>query len=165
MTDTRFLQLVRNLFSKEMQNWLPNNQEIDLFDPNNPLDADEFCNGFYLCWSIHYKDEKENANKSKNKADANKGGQNSHKKSNCDDSLPPLLRQGGPTSSNSLLSKGRNGCQGCNGGKKSGDQGYQSGPLLFHWSQELSSGLVELSFQPAQQALVRRGGRATLLRE
>ena len=64
-----------------MQDWLTNNQKIDPFDPNNPLDADKFCDGIHCYWSIHYKNEKLNTNVNKNIGNANKGGQNSHKKS------------------------------------------------------------------------------------
>ena len=47
LTDPKFLQLVWNAFLKEMQNWLTNDQKIDLFDPNHPLDADKICDDLH----------------------------------------------------------------------------------------------------------------------
>ena len=41
-----------------MQEWLTNDQKIDPFNPNNPLDADEFCDDLHRYWSMHYKNEK-----------------------------------------------------------------------------------------------------------
>ena len=58
VTDAKILQLIWNIFPKEIQNWLTNDQKIDPFNPNNPLDADKFCNDLHCYWSIHFKNEK-----------------------------------------------------------------------------------------------------------
>ena len=57
VTDAKFLQLIWNIFPKEMQDWLTNDQKIDRFNPNHPLDADEFCDDLHRYWSIKFKDK------------------------------------------------------------------------------------------------------------
>ena len=81
-----------------MQNWLTNVQKIDPFDPNHHLGVDKFY---------------------RNKGDADKGRQNSHKKSRCDNSRG----QEGRTGSNASQSAGHAGRQGCDGNNSRGDQG------------------------------------------
>ena len=67
VTDAEFLQLVWNIFPRDMQGWSTNDQKIDLFDLNNPLDGDKFCDDLHHYWIIRYKDEKANTNKKKTK--------------------------------------------------------------------------------------------------
>ena len=65
VTGAEFLQLVWNIFPKKMQNWLTNNQKIGRFNPNNPLDADKFCDNLHHYWSMKFKGKK--VTKEKNK--------------------------------------------------------------------------------------------------
>ena len=99
-----------------MQEWLTNDQKIDPFNPNNPLDADEFCDDLHRYWSMHYKNEKVTKDKGKDK---NKGDetnqQNSQKKSRHTNS-------GGRTGDNASQA-GRGGSQGCCGNNNEGGQG------------------------------------------
>ena len=69
LTDAKFLLLVWNIFPKEMQEWLTNDQKIDPFDPNHPGDVDEVCDDLHRYWSIHFKNEKVTTEKNKNKGD------------------------------------------------------------------------------------------------
>ena len=69
LTDAEFLLLVWNIFPKEMQEWLTNDQKIDPFDPNHPRDVDEVCDDLHRYWSIHFKNEKVTKDKTKNKGD------------------------------------------------------------------------------------------------
>ena len=69
VTDAEFLQLVWNIFLKEMQNWLTNDQKTNPFDPNSPLDADKFCDNLQYYWTMKFKDERVTKDKNKNKGD------------------------------------------------------------------------------------------------
>ena len=77
-----------------------NNQKIDPFNPNNPLDADEFCDNLHQYWSMHFKNKKVTKDKNKNKGN-DTTQQNSQKKSRYNNS-------GGRTGSNTLQA-GRGG--------------------------------------------------------
>ena len=50
-----------------MQEWLTNDQKINPFNPNHPLDAEDFCADLYRYWSIHFKNEKVTKDKGKEK--------------------------------------------------------------------------------------------------
>ena len=92
VTDAEFLQLAWNIFPRDIQSWLTNDKKIDQFNPNNPLDADEFCNDLQRYWMMKFKDEKSTKDKNKNKRD-NATQQNSQNKSHYNNS-------GGRTGSN-----------------------------------------------------------------
>ena len=77
-----------------MQGWLTNDQNNNPFNPNNPLDADGFCDNLQRYWTMKSKDEKVTKDKSKNKGD-NTTQQNSQKK-------PRHNNSGGRTGSNTL---------------------------------------------------------------
>ena len=38
--------------------WLTNEQNINPFDPNNPMDAMEMADQFQHYWNLHFKNEK-----------------------------------------------------------------------------------------------------------
>ena len=107
VTDAKFLQLVWNIFPRDMQGWLTNNQKINPFNPNNPLDADEFCDDLQRYWTMKFKDEKIAKDKNKNKGD-NSNQQNSQEKARSNNS-------GGRTGNNTSQA-GRGGPQGRGGG-------------------------------------------------
>ena len=102
VTDAKSLQLVWDIFPKEVHNWLTNNQKIDPFDPNNPLDQDKFCDDLHRYWSMKFKDEKLTKDENKNKGD-NTNQQNSQKK-------PRYNNSGGHTGNNASQA-GRGGPQ------------------------------------------------------
>ena len=114
VTDAELLQLVWNIFPKEMHNWLTNDQKIDPVNPNNPLDADKFCDGLQRYWTMKFKDKKVAKDKTKNKGD-NTTQQNSQKKSRYNNS-------GGCTDSNTSQA-GHGGPQGRGGNNNGGNQG------------------------------------------
>ena len=89
-----------------------NDQNIVPFNPNNPLDADEFCDDLRRYWTMKFKDEKVAKDKNKNKGD-NTTQQNSQKKSRYNNSE-------GRTGSNTSQAdrSGPQGCGGNNGGNK-----------------------------------------------
>ena len=75
MTDAEFLLLVWNIFPREIQEWLTNDQKIDQFNPNNPLDVGKLCDDLHHYWSMHYKNEKVTKDKSKDKNKGDKTNQ------------------------------------------------------------------------------------------
>ena len=114
MTDAKFLQPVWDIFPKEMQNWLTNDQKINPFSPNHPLDADEFCDDLHCYWSMKFIDEKLTKDKNKNKGD-NTNQQNRQNKSRYNNS--------GCRTGNSASQAGHNDPQGHSGNHNEGDQG------------------------------------------
>ena len=112
----KFLQLVWNMFPKEMQSWLTNDQKIDPFNPSNPLDADEFCDDLQRYWTINFKDEKVAKDKNKDKGE-NTTQQNSQKQKKS------RYNNSGRRDGSNTSQVGRGGPQGRDGNNNGGDQG------------------------------------------
>ena len=112
VTNAEFLQLFWNMFLKERQNWLADDQ-IDPFNRNNPLDAPEFCDDLQRYWTMKFKDKEIAKDKNKNKGD-NLNQQNSQKKARSNNS--------GDRTGNNTSQAGRGGPQGrCGGNGGSND--------------------------------------------
>ena len=69
------------IFPSKMHDWLTNEQNINPFDTNNPMDAMEIADQFQRYWNLHFKNEKrkegENKHDGKQKdrdGDSNDGG-------------------------------------------------------------------------------------------
>ena len=81
MTDVLFLQLFWHIFPATMQDWLIDEQNIDLFDVAAPLDldVDEIADHFQRYWNVHFKrkdikDTKDNSYDSKDDDSNDKPG-------------------------------------------------------------------------------------------
>ena len=99
-----------------MQEWLTNDQKIDPFNPNNPLEADEFCDDLHLYWSMHYKNEKATKDKGKDKNKGDKTNQQNSQKN-------PRYNNSGGRTGNNTSQVDRSGPQSRGGNHNGGDQG------------------------------------------
>ena len=76
-----------------MQNWSTNDQKIDQFNSNNPLNADKFCDDLHRYWSMKFKDEKATKNKDKNKSKGDNTRQQNSQKSLVQQQCRPYWQQ------------------------------------------------------------------------
>ena len=89
ITDDQFTNLFWNIFPMHMHEWLEEDQNMDPFDPANPMDHEDIAGHMQRYWSLHYKKVKstDSSNKSKRKNDDNddggdSGGSNKRRKGN-----------------------------------------------------------------------------------
>ena len=77
LADVDMKQAFWDCFPNSMHDWLNNEQDVDPFDANNPLDIVEIADQFQRYWNIHFKNER------KNNGENNSGGK--RKDSDSDD--------------------------------------------------------------------------------
>ena len=128
-TDEQFKQAFWNIFPESMKSWLVNDQRMDPFSPDNPLDPQEIADEMQRYWNMNYKDYKKNKNDGQ--------GGNKNKRSDDDDGGEQggggkRQRRGGGNNNQPRRGGGNNNNQG--GGHNQGGGNNQGGgcPIKGH---------------------------------
>ena len=67
LTDFERTRAFWQIFPNKMQDWLTNEQNVNPFDTNNPMDAMAIADEFQRYWNIHFKNEMNNGGNQNNK--------------------------------------------------------------------------------------------------